>query len=110
MAGYILRRILALFPVLLGVSFLVFLILHLAPGDPALIILGPKATATSLAQLRHDLGLDQPFLVQYFRWLSLALRGDLGESIRTREPVVTTVAPNPLALIVAVPSVAKPVT
>ena len=88
MTGYIFRRILALFPVLLGVSFLVFLILHLAPGDPALIILGPKATATSLAQLRHDLGLDQPFWVQYFRWLWRVLQGDWGRSIQLKREVL----------------------
>lgn len=88
MTGYIIRRILALFPVLLGVSFLVFLILHLAPGDPALIILGPKANATSLAQLRHDLGLDQPFLIQYFRWLGRVLQGDWGRSIQLKREVL----------------------
>jgi len=88
MTGYIIRRILALIPVLLGVSFLVFLILYLAPGDPALIILGPKANATSLAQLRHDLGLDQPFLIQYFRWLWRVLQGDWGRSIQLKREVL----------------------
>jgi ABC-type dipeptide/oligopeptide/nickel transport system permease component len=91
MTGYILRRILALIPVLLGISFLVFLILHLAPGDPALIILGPKANATSLAQLRHDLGLDQPFFVQYFRWLGRVLQGDWGRSIQLKREVLPLV-------------------
>ena len=88
MTGYIIRRILALIPVLLGVSFLVFLILYLAPGDPALIILGPKANATSLAQLRHDLGLDQPFLIQYLRWLWRVLQGDWGRSIQLKREVL----------------------
>ena len=88
MTGYIIRRILALIPVLFGISFLVFLILHLAPGDPALIMLGPKANATSLAQLRHDLGLDQPFLVQYFRWIWRVLQGDWGRSIQLKREVL----------------------
>jgi peptide/nickel transport system permease protein len=91
MTGYIIRRILALVPVLLGISFLVFLILHLAPGDPALIILGPKANATTLAQLRHDLGLDQPFFVQYFRWLGRVLQGDWGRSIQLKREVLPLV-------------------
>ena len=88
MTGYIFRRILTLIPVLLGISFLVFLILHLTPGDPALIILGPKANATSLAVLRHDLGLDQPFFVQYFRWLGRVLQGDWGRSIQLKREVL----------------------
>lgn len=88
MTGYIIRRILALIPVLFGISFLVFLILHLAPGDPALIMLGPKANATSLAQLRHDLGLDQPFWVQYFRWIWRVLQGDWGRSIQLKREVL----------------------
>jgi peptide/nickel transport system permease protein len=88
MVNYILRRLLALIPVLIGITFLVFLILHLSPGDPALIILGPKATATSLAQLRHELGLDQPFLVQYFRWIGNILQGDWGRSIQMKREVL----------------------
>ena len=88
MLGYTIRRLLALIPVLIGISFLVFLILHLAPGDPALIILGPKANATSLAQLRHELGLDQPFLVQYLRWLGRVLQGDWGRSIQLKREVL----------------------
>ncbi len=91
MASYVIRRILALIPVLIGISFLVFLILHLAPGDPALVILGPKATAASLAQLRHELGLDQPFLVQYFRWLGRVLQGDWGRSIQLKREVLPLV-------------------
>lgn len=91
MFGYIVRRLLALIPVLIGITFLVFLILHLAPGDPALIILGPKANATSLAQMRHELGLDQPFLVQYFRWIGRVLQGDWGRSIQMKREVLPLV-------------------
>lgn len=91
MFGYIVRRLLALVPVLIGITFLVFLILHLAPGDPALIILGPKANATSLAQMRHELGLDQPFLVQYFLWIGRVLQGDWGRSIQMKREVLPLV-------------------
>ncbi|MDI3269964.1 MAG: ABC transporter permease [Bacillota bacterium] len=87
MASYILRRLLALIPVWLGATILVFLIMHLAPGDPALIMLGPKATAESLARLRHEMGLDQPLPVQYIRWLGKVLHGDLGRSIQLKRDV-----------------------
>ncbi|MBT9260115.1 MAG: ABC transporter permease [Clostridiales bacterium] len=87
MAAYILRRLVALIPVWLGATILVFLIMHLAPGDPALIMLGPKATAESLARLRHELGLDQPLPVQYLRWLGKVLHGDLGRSIQLKRDV-----------------------
>jgi peptide/nickel transport system permease protein len=85
---YLAQRILSLFPVLLGVTLLVFLIMQLAPGDPAQIMLGPKATETSLAQLRHELGLDQPLHVQYGRWLGRVLQGDWGRSIQIKREVL----------------------
>jgi ABC-type dipeptide/oligopeptide/nickel transport system permease component len=72
----------------LGVTLLVFLVMQLAPGDPAQIILGPKATETSLAQLRHELGLDQPMHVQYGRWLTRVLQGDWGRSIQLKREVL----------------------
>jgi peptide/nickel transport system permease protein len=88
MTRYITQRVLSLFPVLLGVTLLVFLVMQLAPGDPAQIMLGPKATATSLAQLRHELGLDQPLHVQYVRWLGRVLQGDWGRSIQLKREVL----------------------
>ncbi len=88
MTRYIAQRVLSLFPVLLGVTLLVFLVMQLAPGDPAQIILGPKATETSLAQLRHELGLDQPIHVQYARWLTRVLQGDWGRSIQLKREVL----------------------
>ncbi|HXW01101.1 MAG TPA: ABC transporter permease [Anaerolineae bacterium] len=88
MARYIAQRVLSLIPVLLGVTLLVFLVMQLAPGDPAQIILGPKATETSLAQLRHELGLDQPMHVQYGRWLTRVLQGDWGRSIQLKREVL----------------------
>lgn len=91
MLKYIIKRLLALIPVLLGVTILVFLILHLAPGDPAQIILGPKATEESLTALRHQLGLDLPLWEQYFRWIGNALQGDWGRSIQLKRPVLPLV-------------------
>jgi ABC-type dipeptide/oligopeptide/nickel transport system permease component len=74
-------------PTVLGTSLLVFLILHLVPGDPATIIAGPTAPADVVANIRAQLGLDQPVMVQYGRYLSHAVRGDLGRSILTRRQV-----------------------
>jgi peptide/nickel transport system permease protein len=91
MASYLLRRLLATVPTLLGVSVLVFLSLHLAPGDPALVMLGPKATATSLAALRAELGLDRPIHVQYLRWIGGVVTGDWGRSIQLRAGVLPLV-------------------
>jgi peptide/nickel transport system permease protein len=85
---YVSQRVLSLFPVLLGVTLLVFLVMQLAPGDPAQIMLGPKATETSLTQLRHELGLDQPLHIQYGRWLGRVLQGDWGRSIQLRREVL----------------------
>jgi len=91
MSSYILRRLLALFPVLLGVSVVIFVVIHLTPGDPAIIMAGPEATGEVLDQIRKDYGLDQPLPVQYVVWLSHVLRGDLGESIFLRRPVVNEI-------------------
>ena len=88
MTRYVVQRVLSLFPVLLGVTLLVFLVMQLAPGDPAQVMLGPKATETSLAQLRHELGLDQPLYVQYGRWLSRVVQGDWGRSIQLKREVL----------------------
>lgn len=91
MASYLLRRLLGTLPTLLGVSVLVFLSLHLTPGDPAQVILGPKATATSLAALRSELGLDKPIHVQYGRWMAGVVAGDWGRSIQLKAGVLPLV-------------------
>ena len=78
---YVARRLLLAVPVLFGVSILVFGVLRLAPGDPAAIMLGAQATKEDVERLRRDLGLDQPLPVQYVRWMSHVVRGDLGRSI-----------------------------
>jgi peptide/nickel transport system permease protein len=79
--AYALRRLFLAVPVLFGVSVLVFAVLHLAPGDPAAIMLGAQATKEDVERLHRDLGLDEPLAVQYARWISRVARGDLGRSI-----------------------------
>jgi peptide/nickel transport system permease protein len=88
MIQFLLRRILFAVPVALGVSLLAFSMSHLTPGDPVAIMLGERATAESVARLKTQLGLDQPLAVQYWRYVSLALQGDLGTSIRSGQPVL----------------------
>jgi peptide/nickel transport system permease protein len=92
MARYLLRRLALTIPILLGVSLLVFLMLHSAGGDPAQTILGARADPESIAELRRELGLDRPLLVQYGAFLAGAVRGDFGRSYRSNTPVVTEIA------------------
>ncbi|MEM3470306.1 MAG: ABC transporter permease [Thermoproteota archaeon] len=87
MITYILRRLAQAVPVVLVVSAVVFFLLRLIPGDPALVIAGPDAGPEQVAAVRHDLGLDQPLPNQYAIWLSRAISGDLGKSYITRRPV-----------------------
>ena len=88
MGHYVLQRSVWVAVVLLGVSLLTFVILHLTPGDPAEILLGPMATPQDLAQLHQELGLDKPLAVQYVFWLSHVIHGDLGRSITLHRPVL----------------------
>jgi len=116
MANYLVRRLLATIPILIGVSLLVFAVMYFAPGDPALIMLGPHASAESLAQLRSDLGLDLPAYQQYLRWIGNILVGDWGRSIQLHRDVLSllasrfqatailTVAATILAAVVGVPA------
>lgn len=85
------RRIVGAIPVLLGISFLVFMLMHLAPGDPVVLLLGDNATADEVARVRHDWGLDQPLLVQYWQFISRAVVGDFGKSLKFGEPVTKLV-------------------
>ena len=87
---YILRRTLAAIPVLLIVSFVVFGMVFLS-GDPAILMLPPEATADEVAAFRQAYGFDDPFLVQYGRFLAGVLRGDWGESLRYKKPALTMV-------------------
>ncbi len=91
MLQYILRRLFSLTFILLGVSVLVFMLVHLAPGDPIRIMLGEEATVADVERLNRVYGFDQPLPVQYVRWLGQALQGDLGTSIRQNLPVTTII-------------------
>ena len=88
MTIYVLRRIALVIPVLIGVSIVTFLMSHLVPGDPVTVMLGTSATAAGKAQLREQLGLNDPLYIQYGRYVGHAVRGDLGRSIRSGQPVL----------------------
>jgi ABC-type dipeptide/oligopeptide/nickel transport system permease component len=85
---YALRRLALTVPVLLGVSVLVFAIMHVVPGDPVRLIAGPDAPEEIVTRMRAELGLDRPLAVQYLSFLGRALQGDLGHSLRSRAAVV----------------------
>lgn len=87
MFKYIARRVLFLIPVLIGVSFIVFSLLYLTPGDPARMVLGDQATEEAVQEFRNKEGLNDPFLMQYGRYVYKALQGDIGRSYMTRRPV-----------------------
>jgi peptide/nickel transport system permease protein len=89
--AFLTRRLLLTVPVLLGVLTLVFALIHLIPGDPAQAMLGDMASQADVAALRARLGLDRPLVEQYGRFLKGAVRGDLGTSLRTSEPVTTAI-------------------
>ncbi|MHB8928570.1 MAG: ABC transporter permease [Bacillota bacterium] len=88
MRAYLIRRILLMIPVVLGVTVVVFLIIHLAPGDPALLLVGERAPQEVYDRVRHAWGLDRPLVAQYLTFLGNVLRGDLGTSIQMRRPVI----------------------
>ncbi len=92
MLRYVLMRILATVPVMGVVAVFVFLMLRLAPGDPAAVIAGDYATAEDVARIREQLGLNQPIPVQFAKWIGALLQGDLGTSIFTNLPVTTLIA------------------
>ncbi len=92
MLDFLIRRIAISAVTLFLITLIVFTGVRMIPGDPARVMAGTDADEAGLQEIREKYGLNDPIPVQYFRWLSLALHGDLGESIRTREPVVKTVA------------------
>ena len=110
MFRYIVRRILVMIPVLVGVTFLVFMIMQLAPGDPARLILGENAGAGEIHALREKMGLNDPMLVRYGRYMANLFRGDMGTSYITKRPVASEMASRfpytlKLALVSAVVSI-----
>ena len=91
MSGFLLRRILQMFLALLGVSIVVFALMHLVPGDPVRVALGTRFDQELYDALRERIGLDKPLIEQYFSWLGGALTGDLGVSFRNGQPVTTLI-------------------
>lgn len=89
MRRFLFHRLLALLPVLLVVSVVVFCLVHLAPGDPVLVILGNDASPADVAALRQQMGLDRPFLVQFLHWFGAVLSGDLGHSLFLNNSVMS---------------------
>src|SRR5712671_5328249 len=87
---YALRRLAYAVPILIGVSIVVFSLIKMAPGDAADLLIPPETPKEVAAQIRAKLGLDKPMYVQYVRWLGRMLRGDLGISIVTNEPVAAS--------------------
>lgn len=89
MKRFLFHRLLALLPVLFVVSVVVFCLVHLAPGDPVLVILGNDASPADVAALRQQMGLDRPFLVQFLHWFGAVLSGDLGHSLFLNDSVMS---------------------
>jgi peptide/nickel transport system permease protein len=101
---YIIRRLLQMIPVLLGVILVVFLIMQLVPGDPAVLLAGEGASTETVERIRHQLGLDQPLFIQYFQYVIDVVRGDFGVSLRSNLPVfseIMTRLPTTIELAVA---------
>ncbi|MFN0153284.1 MAG: ABC transporter permease [Gaiella sp.] len=92
MLRFVVRRLLLLIPVLIGLSIIVFLWIRALPGSPAEALLGERATDESIAQIRDQLGLDDPLYVQYWRFVETRLGGDLGTSIVSRRPITTEIS------------------
>ena len=92
MLNYVIKRLLGLIPTLFIVAVLVFLFVHMLPGDPARLISGPEADAQVIAMVRQQLGLDQPLYVQFWHYISHAVQGDFGTSMVSRRPVSEEIA------------------
>jgi peptide/nickel transport system permease protein len=88
---YLIRRLVQMIPVLFGITFIVFLLIHAIPGDPAVTMLGIHARPESITALRHQLGLDKPLWEQYFLYLRNLLHGDLGDSLKFKVGVASLI-------------------
>ncbi|NQT30645.1 MAG: ABC transporter permease [Candidatus Saganbacteria bacterium] len=105
MRKFVFRRLLQLIPLLIGVSLITFFVMHLAPGDPTALIADPSIDPVDLARIRANWGLDQPLIVQYFYWLGNVLRGDLGTSYLSGQPVLFEILERlPATLLLMIPS------
>lgn len=94
MFTFILRRLFQIIPVMIGVTLAVFLMMHLLPGDPAMIMAGERADPEQVEQMRENLGLNDPLHIQYFNYVKNAVQGDLGTSIRTNRDVASEIFDN----------------
>lgn len=94
MLQYTIRRLLSVIPVMFVVSIIVFLIVHLTPGNPAFLILGEDSSPEAIANLEKQLGLDQALHIQFFNWLGHVLTGDLGTSVYSSESVTSLIFAN----------------
>src|SRR5699024_77399 len=88
---FILLRPFELIPVLIGISIITFILVHLLPGNPAYVLLGPKATDAAVKAIEHKFGLDKPVVVQYFYFVGNLLKGDMGSSVVYRMPVLDVI-------------------
>ena len=91
MSRYVLKRLVMLIPVLIGVTFLVYFIISLSPGDTAAMLAGEDADAATIEALRKELGLDQPVIIQYAKYMLNLLQGDMGNSYKTGRPVTNMI-------------------
>jgi len=87
MLRYAVRRLITYIPILIGLSVIVFLYVHLVPGDPVAALLGPEGSPEMVRQLRHEFGLDRPLIEQYLSWVRNVLRGDLGITFKSRQKI-----------------------
>jgi peptide/nickel transport system permease protein len=111
--GYVARRLLAMVPILFGLVVVVFLLIHIVPGDPVRAIVGPRAPQARVDEMRAELGLDQPLLTQFLDYLSGLARGDLGTSINYDDPVLEVIIdrlPPTLGLLLMAASLAIVIT
>src|SRR5580698_8379547 len=104
MLDYLIRRLVGTIPVLLAVSVVVFLFVHLLPGDPARLVAGPDASEQDIAAVRAEMGLERPLPLQYWRYLGETLQFHLGRSIKTQQTVAELIGERfmPTLLLTAV--------
>ncbi len=109
---YLLKRLLYLIPIILGITFLTFLLTSTLPGDPALSLVGERASPEVLEKIRNDIGADRPFIVQYLGYLKMLVKGEMGASYFTKRDVFADILfkiPNTMLLALAAMLIATPI-
>lgn len=109
---YIAKRLASVMPLILGITFLSFSLIKTLPGDPALSLVGERASPEIIEKIRHDIGLDKPFVVQYFGYLKILLKGNMGVSYFSKREVFTEIMkkfPNTFKLALFAMTIAVPV-